>query len=37
MIFINVLLVVWNLVLCYFIYNIQNNIEVICEVIEVLK
>ena len=37
MIFAIGLLIVWNLILNYFIYNIQNNIETICEVIEVLS
>ena len=37
MIFIGGLLIIWNLVLHYLIYNIQNNIETICDVIEVLN
>jgi len=37
MIFAVGLLIVWNLILNYLIYNIQNNIEIISEVIEVLK
>jgi len=37
MILIIAFLAVWNLVLHYFIYNILNNIETICEVIGVLK
>lgn len=35
--FISGLLIVWNLILCYFIHNIQNNIETICDVIEILN
>jgi len=37
MIFIGGLLIVWNLILNYFIYNIQNNIGTICEIIEILN
>ena len=37
MIFIGGVLIVWNLILNYLIYNIQNNIETICDVIEVLN
>lgn len=37
MMLVNGLLIVWNLIVCYFIYNIQNNIETICETIEVLS
>lgn len=31
------LLIIWNLILNYLIYNIQNNMETICEVIDVLS
>jgi len=37
MIFIGGLLIVWNLILHYFIYNIQSNMGTICEVIEILS
>lgn len=37
MIFIGTLLIIWNLILHYLIYNIQNNMETICEIIEVLN
>ena len=37
MIFAIGLLIVWNLILNYLIYNIQNNMETICEVIDILS
>lgn len=37
MIFVCGLLIIWNLILNYLIYNIQNNIETICDVIDILS
>lgn len=37
MIFAIGLLIVWNLILNYLIYNIQNNMETICEIIDILS
>lgn len=37
MLFIGILLIVWNLIQHYLIYNIQNNIGTICEIVEILN